>query len=222
MQLPAQELYIHHTVTKPTKSAFADFRTVQRVAFSRDFDDTSYSYLIHPDGTIGEGRGLFIGAHTKGLNHKVLAFAFVGNYSEMEPTPEQISASRWLKRHLQDEGALVKDCPCRGHRDNPNSPSECPGNKLYRRIPEITAHDTGDEDDEMSPELEAKLNAIEMRIASLQDDVVGKTDPTKTRLGRLSLANQRFLKDLGYKLKNGLVTSSPFDEPVAESTDAAQ
>lgn len=137
MSLPARELWIHHTVTNPTKDPKADARTVQRVAYSRGFTDISYSYLIHPDGTVLEGRGLHVGAHTKERNSFALAFSFIGNYSELEPTNAQMESARVLRANLIGAGALRPDHPLKGHRQNPASPSECPGNKLYPRIGEI-------------------------------------------------------------------------------------
>ncbi len=65
-------VFIHHTVTQHTADPLFDTRNVQNVAFGRGFSDISYTLLVHPDGTILEGRIYdgkpAVGAHTKGYN----------------------------------------------------------------------------------------------------------------------------------------------------------
>lgn len=137
LALPVKEFWIHHTVSQATDDVFADARKVQEVAFSRGFDDTSYCYLVHPNGMVLEGRGLTVGAHTKGRNSISIGLAFIGNLSEVEPTPAAMEGARWLQGHLVNTGALDLGYGIRGHRDNPESPSECPGNHLYPRLGEL-------------------------------------------------------------------------------------
>lgn len=138
LTLPVAELWIHHTVTNPTTDPLHDAQIVQQVAFDREYADTSYCYLVHPDGSILEGRGLTVGAHTLGHNSTSIAFAYIGNYSILEPTPEALAAGRWLIDHLQPQ-ALQEVHSLQAHRDNPKSPSECPGNNLYARLQELRA-----------------------------------------------------------------------------------
>ena len=169
MRLPAPEFWIHHSVTNPTSSPAADARTIQQVAFGRGFSDISYSYLVHPDGTVLEGRGLRVGAHTKGRNSIALALCFIGNYSTRQPTDTQMESARWLIQHLKDTGALKPDAPLQGHRQNPASPSECPGNLLYPRLGELRQAPTQEDDlSEASDTIIAKLNDLGSRVGHLE------------------------------------------------------
>ena len=98
-------IWLHHTVTKPptnggTAGEEAAMRELQRIAFSRDFSDISYSYLVFPSGHIYEGRGHeILGAHTLGHNEDI-GVALVGNYDTSKPTDAQIEAVKWLKGKL--------------------------------------------------------------------------------------------------------------------------
>jgi peptidoglycan hydrolase-like protein with peptidoglycan-binding domain len=137
LALPVSEFWVHHTAGSVTDDAFADARQVQEIAFSRGFDDTSYCYLIHPNGMVLEGRGLVVGAHTKGRNSISIGVSFIGNLSEVEPTPAAMESCRQLQGHLVAIGAISSGYGIRGHRDNPESPSQCPGNRLYPRLSEL-------------------------------------------------------------------------------------
>lgn len=116
-------MWLHHTVTKPptnggTAGEEAAMRELQRIAFNRDFNDISYSYLVFPSGNIYEGRGKeILGAHTKGHNEDI-GVALVGNYDSTKPTDAQVEAVLWLKNRLN-----AKDI--KPHKDAYNT--ACPG-----------------------------------------------------------------------------------------------
>ena len=98
MRLPVAELWVHHSVTNETlgvpgtDDAVADFQTLDRIGLSRGHGGISYSYAIHPDGVVGEGQGLLVGAHTAAgpgaLDRNPVSFGvcFIGNFNDDMPT----------------------------------------------------------------------------------------------------------------------------------------
>lgn len=140
MWLPAQAVWVHHSVTTPSDDAYADFRTLNRIGLGNGHGGISYSYVIHPNGTIGEGQGVRRGAHTAGngcggspwgWNPCSFGICFVGNYMQDELTPAAIDSFRWLRDHLINEGLLVAGVyPTGGHRDAPGNSTACPGNNI--------------------------------------------------------------------------------------------
>jgi len=135
MPLPAKEVWLHHTVTVVTDDPHADARTVQRVGISR-FGYISYSYLVHPRGTVLEGQGLRVGAHTKNRNSISFGVSLIGNYEERHMTAEQVESTRRLIDWLQDAGHLRRGVyPTGAHRDL--AQTACCGRHAYARIPEL-------------------------------------------------------------------------------------
>lgn len=136
---PARQIWVHHSVTNPSGDAFADFRTLDRIGLSQGHGGISYSWVIHPDGTIGEGQGISRGTHTGGTgcngspwgqNACSHGICFVGNYQELEPTQAATDAFRWLRDELVRQGAAAADVAIGGHRDAPGNSTACPGNNL--------------------------------------------------------------------------------------------
>lgn len=137
MRLPAVALWVHHSVTIPTADAFADFRTVDRI-HQQNLGGVAYSYLIHPNGMIGEGQGTNIGAHTLNWNDRSFGVCFIGNFMDVDPSPESISSFRWLRDDLASCGLLEAGIyPTGGHRDAPGNSTACPGNLLEAALPEL-------------------------------------------------------------------------------------
>jgi N-acetylmuramoyl-L-alanine amidase len=135
MNLPAREVWLHHSVTNPTPDPFADMRTIQRIGIQR-FGYFSYSYGVHTSGTVLEGQGLRVGAHTKQRNSTSFGIVLIGNYENRVVMPEQIEAIRELIDHLQDTGALRRGVyPTGGHRDLMDT--LCPGRYGYEVLAEM-------------------------------------------------------------------------------------
>lgn len=135
MNLPAREVWLHHTVTSVTVDSASDMRVVQRVGIQR-FGYISYSYCVHPSGDILEGQGLRVGAHTKNRNSTSFGIALIGNYEERAMMDVQIEAVCWLIDWLSDAGHLRRGVyPTGGHRDL--QANACPGRYAYARIPEM-------------------------------------------------------------------------------------
>lgn len=142
MRLPAPEVWIHHTVTGTYDGdPAAGMRDIQRIAFSRGFNDISYSWLVFMDGTVGEGRGWgVVGAHTLNHNSKSHAIVCVGNFETRQPSAEMMASIAWI---IDTGIAAGKISPPRnrrpdgGHRDVPGASTACPGINVYQRIPSL-------------------------------------------------------------------------------------
>jgi hypothetical protein len=138
MKLPAKELWIHHSVTAVTENPSADMRQLQQIAFSRRFSDVSYSYAVHPSGTVLEGRGLNVGAHTAGRNSTSFGVVLIGDYTSRVVVDAQVAAVRQLITWLHQEGALGTGVfPTGGHRQAPGATTACPGDWAMKRLPEM-------------------------------------------------------------------------------------
>lgn len=136
MRLPVGEVWLHHSVTPVTDDPYRDARFIQQVAFGRGFADISYSYLFHPNGTVLEGRGLYVGAHTAGRNSISLGFCLIGNYDTTVPTAGQIDGVRWCAHHLIEQKALRPGTyPTGGHRNLQST--ACPGAHAFQRLGEF-------------------------------------------------------------------------------------
>ena len=116
------DLWVHHTAGPASQ-------TVQQIqAFhmgpARGWNDVGYGYLIRDDGTVYEGRGRALGAHSPGVNHQP-SVALIGDYSTTPPTDAQRLAVWALADHLEAGGL-------RGHREN--TQTSCPGNAAMAKI----------------------------------------------------------------------------------------
>lgn len=133
---PMSHVWLHHSATVPTDDPAADMRLLQDIGLSRGFSDVSYTFGLHPDGSILEGRELrYIGAHTFGNNATSLAFVLIGDYDIVEPTPEQVAAAHWLRDDLIQRGFLTPGVyPTGGHRDAPDNSTGCPGNAAWAML----------------------------------------------------------------------------------------
>lgn len=115
--------WLHHSVTRPTGDPVDDARTVARIGIQR-FGKLSYSWLVHPDGTILQGQDGHVGAHTRGQNSTTEAICCIGNYEVEQPTEEMCAAVAKI--------LVLRAKPLLGgHRDAPGASTACPGNNLY-------------------------------------------------------------------------------------------
>lgn len=137
MRLPAVAVWLHHSVTTPTWDPHADMRTIQQIGISR-FGYLSYSYAVSPNGTILEGQGTRVGAHTANQNSTSFGVVLIGNYQNLRVTDAQVDAVRWLVAHLIERKALKAGVyPTDGHRNAPGAATACPGNWAMQRLPEM-------------------------------------------------------------------------------------
>lgn len=134
MKLPVSTIFIHHSVTKATNNPVADMRALDRIGRQR-FGRFSYSYVIHPNGTVMEGAGDRVGAHTGGYNSTSIGVCFIGNYEEHGGTLQQVAGFIDLVRMLQARGHVTRNVNIRAHRDV--KATACPGRHLVAGIPAL-------------------------------------------------------------------------------------
>ncbi|MFX0065321.1 MAG: N-acetylmuramoyl-L-alanine amidase [Candidatus Hermodarchaeota archaeon] len=126
---------------------------------SRGWGDIGYNYLIDPDGYIYEGRaggdnvigayeceGDVVGAHAYGHNYGTMGVAFIGTYTDTEPTLEALNSAvslitwKCAQRGINPLGNgsdyVGAEYPfIAGHRDV--GETVCPGDMLYDLLPTI-------------------------------------------------------------------------------------
>lgn len=149
MTLPAERIWVHHSVTTPSGNAFADFQTLNRIGQTNGHGGISYSFAIHPDGTIAEGQNTRRGAHTGGQggcngspwgwNPCSFGICFVGNYMNDELTPAAIESFKWLRDDLVARDLLVVEPPIDGHRHAPGNSTACPGDNIINSLDALRA-----------------------------------------------------------------------------------
>lgn len=190
MRLPAREFYVHHQGGRASSVPAVAMRNIEATGRQR-FGRFSYSYVWHPGGggTILEGAGLTVGAHTGGHNSTSLAVCLAGNY-DVDPCPDAaVRDIAALIRHLMDTGALVRGAPIRGHRDVKST--ACPGRHAYARLPEIRAAVAG-----ARPTPPPKPGGFLMALTDAQqkevyDALVGAKDSRGNRQDRHVAATDR-------------------------------
>lgn len=141
---PMSAVWLHHSDTVPTDDPAYDMRLLQQIGMQRGFSDVSYTFGLHPDGTILEGRELrYVGAHTYANNSSSLAFVLIGNYDVTTPTDAQIASAQWLRDDLITRGYLTPGTyPTGGHRDAPQNQTGCPGNAAENALDRFRATST--------------------------------------------------------------------------------
>ncbi|MCX7779546.1 MAG: N-acetylmuramoyl-L-alanine amidase [Negativicutes bacterium] len=98
-----------------------------------------YHFVIRKNGTIERGRPEnAVGSHTKGSNSRSLGINVVGDFTACEPSPAQIASLVNLCADLCEAYELAPAAII-GHRDAPDSQTECPGDNLYCLLPDIRA-----------------------------------------------------------------------------------
>lgn len=147
IRTPAPETWIHHTGTKFTGRDRAEearrMRAIQAFHMDdRGFSDIAYSWVIFPSGRIYQGRrwGRY-GAHTYGHNSISHGICFAGNFMRQRPTKAALESCRWLIDQGIERRKIAgprRKQPTGGHRDV--GQTACPGNSLYRQIPELRRH----------------------------------------------------------------------------------
>jgi len=129
-----RRVFIHHTVTSATSDPYADMRAVEAIGLAR-FGLHSYSYNVHPSGTVLEGAGDQVGAHTGSANSTSLAVCAIGNYEAHDVTGPLVSGFVACIGWLIDTGRATHDAALLPHSDV--YATACPGSHLRSQIPAI-------------------------------------------------------------------------------------
>jgi hypothetical protein len=134
---PVKDIFIHHSATKATDDAKRDMKNIESGEQARGYLTVAYLSVIHPDGSILNGRrsddgNVHLGAATKGNNATSHAWCFIGDMRYDEPTDIA------LENCAQDIAQAIRD----GEVDHsyvirPHSAvvaTACPGDKLRAKI----------------------------------------------------------------------------------------
>ncbi|MBI5499001.1 MAG: N-acetylmuramoyl-L-alanine amidase [Deltaproteobacteria bacterium] len=138
---------VHHTET-PSDNPARQVRGIQRYHMdTRGWCDIGYHFLIGVDGTIYEGRPAeLLGAHVAGQNTGTLGISFVGcfhsrgcdSYPPTHPPDAAIRiAGRLMGTLSRLYGVTLDAAHVMGHRDFPGASTDCPGDYLAERIPDL-------------------------------------------------------------------------------------
>lgn len=95
--------------------------------------DIGYNFLIGGDGSVYIGRGWDLeGAHTRPYNDNSICMAFIGNYSETEPTKSQLhTTQKWIEIGVEKK-KLTLDYYLYGQKQL--TKTESPGQILFEII----------------------------------------------------------------------------------------
>ena len=113
------EIIVHCSATPEGKAYLLD--TIRQWHRQRGFSDIGYHYVIHPDGTVEEGRDVNIaGAHCSGHNSKSIGICYIGGMTADNKkakdtrTDEQRAILLWLLIKMRK---LYPSAKIHGHRD---------------------------------------------------------------------------------------------------------
>ena len=113
------EIIVHCSATPEGKDYSLD--TIRQWHRQRGFSDIGYHYVIHPDGTVEEGRDVNIaGAHCSGHNSKSIGICYIGgmtadNKKAKDTRTEEQRTN--LKALLMAMRKLYPSAKIHGHRD---------------------------------------------------------------------------------------------------------
>lgn len=117
-------IIIHHT-----EKHGMDVYEAHEYHKSLGWEGIGYNYFIEENGEIIEGRGIYVGAHTKGINDKSIGICLSGNFDLSYPTKKQIKSLYKLCRYFMKK-YRVKKCDILGHREVKNVTKSCPGSNF--------------------------------------------------------------------------------------------
>lgn len=181
MTLPVGHVYIHHSTGGTPINPAAEVAMLQAddaYHRSKGWDGLGYSFVIGPSGTVYEGRGQKVGAHTEGHNLDGFGVCFLGDFTSALPTPAAMIACAELIQLLHQpspgfglpNGALTAGAVILGHRDV--FATACPGNQLYANLPNLRAlagHPKENPVPDAPTPPDYKVNAAPIAIAAVAD-----------------------------------------------------
>lgn len=166
------KITIHHTAAHYPET-YND--SVAEMQFIQDYHqnakgwiDIGYHFLINPLGDIFEGRPVMVvGAHVGGMNTDNIGISIMGNYHPPVNDNlrlETVSSIITLLRYLKDRFGILKD-KIYAHRDL--AKTDCPGDIIYSKIPEIKNSVFTDTTNLKIVELEIDNKELKERIENL-------------------------------------------------------
>jgi hypothetical protein len=125
---------------------------------SRKYSDIAYTLLVHPDGTVLEGRTVggqaAQGAHTSGYNSKSIAICAIGNYEVSSVPNKLIAGINEALAYAIDRKWVTENPKIRPHSDV--GFTACCGKNLKKRLNEIGVNEGEDMSADKLTEYEVK------------------------------------------------------------------
>ncbi|WP_459500100.1 peptidoglycan recognition protein family protein [Bacillus sp. C1] len=119
------KLIIHHTA----EDGWDVYQTHEFHQKVRGWSGIGYNYFIEEDGTVFEGRGLYVGAHAKGYNSETIGICITGNFDEYDPTLAQMNSVHSLCRKYMEQFSICEG-DVLGHRELEGVTKTCPGTRF--------------------------------------------------------------------------------------------
>ena len=128
-------IVIHHTGS-PDMDACAE--QINQWHLNNGWAGIGYHYVIRKDGTIEAGRPEWaVGAHAEGDNSHSIGIHLSGDFSEVEPTDEQVEKCAMLIAYLCDKyGIEINRDNVVGHGEL--MATDCPGDNLQALLDDGT------------------------------------------------------------------------------------
>ncbi|TWU58972.1 N-acetylmuramoyl-L-alanine amidase [Rubripirellula tenax] len=132
-------IVVHHSGNAGDKDPLA----IQEKHKDKNFDDVGYHYMIHPNGTVYEGRDItFKGEHVGGTNTKKIGVLMMGDYDEQildldddDLTQTHVNKLKSLCETLKGHFPIQK---FGGHQEfMAAGATQCPGNLIMDKIPSL-------------------------------------------------------------------------------------
>jgi len=151
---PAKGVVVHHSVTRQLTSAVESARVVEEVTYKRgSFAMIPYSYLLHYDGTILEGRAnrWRNGANRNDLrrlslsNSNTISVCIPGDMRNDKITTAQQAAFQWLLNDLKRRNIITPDATVVPHNALANT--LCPSFNVQELLLDNKEYETGGGDE---------------------------------------------------------------------------
>jgi len=139
---PTPWVYVHHSAVEafgpPALREFQRFHMRPEAEGGKGMRDIAYNFLIDRDDTIWEGRGWgkSHGGNRGADNSLSHSICLMGNFEIVGlPAPQETSLIRLLREGARRGAWRLTDI--RGHRQEADASTACPGKNVMARLPEI-------------------------------------------------------------------------------------
>ena len=147
---------LHHSASPMDRTTI---QSIHNWHLQRGWLGCGYHYVIHPEGTIFQGRPLnTIGAHARGYNERSIGVCVVGNFEVEYPTLCQQEALGKLLLYFINDKFRSNFLSIKGHRDV--TATLCPGKNFTFYIP-VVEYSKVKEHTELKNKIRNIFNAIQ-------------------------------------------------------------
>lgn len=117
-KVPVSVVVLHHTATRATDDSRRDVKNIESGEQAQGYMTVAYNELGHPNGDSLDGRGITNkGAATLNRNSDTVAYAFIGNFQDSEPTLVALETCAQRLASWVKSGRVTKDFSLQPHSD---------------------------------------------------------------------------------------------------------